>query len=225
MITVVGVGPGALENQTLSALDVISQADVLVGGKRHLAEFPYFDGETHPVNADVDTLMQWLEQNQHRKVVVLASGDPLFYGIGKRISQHFSKLSFTTKEPHADEQHNSRKNIRIISGISSVQYLCAQILLDMNDIYLTSSHGRKPDFDWLLQHKKIAMVTDNVIGPYQIAQEILARGQQRYMVIGENLSHKHEHIRCLTAEQIAQRGDIHYGLNVVIILNGDFYER
>ncbi|WP_426577383.1 cobalt-precorrin-7 (C(5))-methyltransferase [Xenorhabdus stockiae] len=224
MITVVGVGPGALENQTLSALDVISHADVLVGGKRHLAEFPYFDGETHPVNADMDTLMQWLEQNQHRKVVVLASGDPLFYGIGKRISQHFSKLSFT-KELHADEQHNGRKNIRIIPGISSVQYLCAQILLDMNDIYLTSSHGRKPDFDWLLQHEKIAMVTDNVIGPYQIAQEILARGQQRCMVVGENLSHKHEHIRCLTAEQIVQRGDIHYDLNVVIILKGDFDER
>ncbi|PHM38839.1 precorrin-6y C5,15-methyltransferase (decarboxylating) subunit CbiE [Xenorhabdus innexi] len=223
MITIVGIGPGTTTSQTMAALDAIGQAEVLVGGKRHLAEFPDFTGETHPVDADMDALMQWLEQNQHRNIVVLASGDPLFYGIGKRITGHFSKLY--SPEFHADEKHSARKNIRIISGISSVQYLCAQILLDMNDIYLTSSHGRKPDFDWLLQLEKIAMVTDNVIGPYQIAQEILAREQPRHMVIGENLSLKHEQIRCLTAEQVVQRGDVNYGLNVVIILNGDPDER
>ncbi|MBI6550045.1 cobalt-precorrin-7 (C(5))-methyltransferase [Xenorhabdus lircayensis] len=207
MITVVGIGPGAAANQTRAAVDAIKQAEVLVGGTRHLAEFPHFSGETHCLNADMDGLMQWLEQNQHRHIVVLASGDPLFYGIGKRITAHFSGLQ-------ADGQ-----NIRIISGISSIQYLCARILLDMNDIYLTSSHGRKPDFDWLLQHEKIAMVTDDVIGPYQIAEEILARGQQRRMVIGENLSQENERIVCLNAEQVAQRGDINYGLNVVVVLN------
>ncbi|MDX7991520.1 cobalt-precorrin-7 (C(5))-methyltransferase [Xenorhabdus littoralis] len=207
MITVVGIGPGSTANQTLAALDAVKQAEVLVGGTRHLTEFPDFSGETRRVNADVDGLMLWLEQNQHREIVVLASGDPLFYGIGKRIAAYFSGL-------HADGQ-----NIRIISGISSVQYLCARILLDMNDIYLTSSHGRKPDFDWLLQHEKIAMVTDDVIGPYQIAQEILARGQQRRIVIGENLSQENEQIVCLNAEQVARCGDIHYGLNVVVILN------
>ncbi|PHM61457.1 cobalt-precorrin-7 (C(5))-methyltransferase [Xenorhabdus ishibashii] len=202
MITVVGIGPGAAANQTLAALDAIRQAEVLVAGKRHLAEFPHFKRETRRLDADVDGLMQWLEQNQHRQIVVLASGDPLFYGIGKRITEHFSG-----------------QNIHIISGISAIQYLCARILLDMNDIYLTSSHGRQPDFDWLLQHEKIAMVTDGIIGPYQIAQAILARGQQRRMVIGKNLSHEHERIICLPAEQVAQRGDIDYGLNVVVILN------
>ncbi|CDL86963.1 cobalt-precorrin-7 (C(5))-methyltransferase [Xenorhabdus cabanillasii] len=218
MITVVGIGPGATANQTLAALDAIRQAEILVGGKRHLDEFPYFDGETRRVNADVDGLMQWLERNQHRQIVVLASGDPLFYGIGKRITEHFSGS-------HTGEQNAGRQNIRIISGISSIQYLCARILLDMNDIYLTSSHGRKPDFDWLLQHEKIAMVTDDIIGPCQIAQEILARGQQRRMVIGKNLSHEHEQIICLAAEEVVQRGDINYGLNVVVILNGDPDER
>ncbi|SFN66084.1 precorrin-6y C5,15-methyltransferase (decarboxylating) subunit CbiE [Xenorhabdus japonica] len=218
MITVVGIGPGAAANQTLAALDAIKQAEVLVGGKRHLAGFPHFSGEIRCLNADMDGLMQWLEQNQHRQVVVLASGDPLFYGIGKRITEHFSGLYAGSQ--NFGRQDLGRKNLRIISGISSIQYLCAHILLDMNDIYLTSSHGRKPDFGWLLQHEKIAMVTDDVIGPYQIAQEILARGQQRRMVIGENLSQEHEQIMCLSAEQVAQRGDIDYGLNVVVILNG-----
>ncbi|MDC9593761.1 cobalt-precorrin-7 (C(5))-methyltransferase [Xenorhabdus sp. IM139775] len=209
MITVVGIGPGAAVHQTRAAREAVRQAEVLVGGKRHLAEFPHFRGETRGLNADMAELMQWLEQNQQRQIVVLASGDPLFYGIGKRISEHFAG------------RQAGGKHIRIISGISAIQYLCARILLDMNDIYLTSSHGRRPDFDWLLQHEKIGMVTDEVIGPCQIAQEILARGQQRRMVIGENLSQPREQIICLNAEQVAQRGDIHYGLNVVLILQGD----
>ncbi len=208
MITVVGIGPGAAANQTLAAQDVIRQADVLVGGKRHLAGFPQFHGETRCINADMAGLMQWLEQNQHRQIVVLASGDPLFYGIGQRIIEYFSGL-----------HPPGRQNVRIVSGISSIQYLCARLLLDMNDIYLTSSHGRKPDFDWLLQHEKIAMVTDSAIGPYQIAQAILARGQQRRLVIGQNLSQQQEHILCLNAKQVVQRGNIDYGLNVVVILN------
>ncbi|MCP9268493.1 cobalt-precorrin-7 (C(5))-methyltransferase [Xenorhabdus sp. XENO-1] len=204
MITVVGIGPGALANQTLAALDSIKQAEILVGGARHLAEFPHFRGETRRLNADMDGLMRWLELRQHQQVVVLASGDPLFYGIGKRIAEHFA---------------SERQNIRIISGISAIQYLCARILLDMNDIYLTSSHGRKPDFDWLLRHEKIAMVTDELIGPRQIAEEILARGQHRRMVIGENLSQENERIVCLSAQQVAECGDINYSLNVVVILN------
>lgn len=81
MITVVGIGPGAAANQTLAALEAIKQAEVLVGGKRHLAEFPSFNGETRRLNADMDGLMHWLEQNQHRPIVVLASGDPLFMAL------------------------------------------------------------------------------------------------------------------------------------------------
>ncbi|WP_228741252.1 SAM-dependent methyltransferase, partial [Klebsiella quasipneumoniae] len=56
---------------------------------------------------------------------VLASGDPLFYGIGTRLIAHFGI-----------------ERVRIIPGISAVQYLCAKAGIDMNDIWLTSSHGR-----------------------------------------------------------------------------------
>lgn len=198
MITVVGVGPGAPEHQTLVLQDTVNQADILVGGTRHLAMFPDFTGETRRIGIDIDRLMVWLEQHRHRQVVVLASGDPLFYGIGKRIAEYFRS-----------------KDIRIIPGISAVQYLCSQVHLDMNDIYLTSSHGRQPDFDWLLSHPKIGMVTDKVTGPREIANHILARRQRRLLVIGENLSQPNQRISYLKPEDVASD----YDINVVVILN------
>lgn len=198
MITVVGVGPGAPEHQTQALQDAVRKADILVGGERHLAIFPHFIGETKRLSSDIYSLMKWLELHQQQDVVVLASGDPLFYGIGKRIAEYFRP-----------------ENIRILPGISAVQYLCSLIHLDMNDIYLTSSHGRSPDFDWLLSHPKIGMVTDKITGPREIADEILARGQRRFMVIGENLSQENQRITYLKPDEVAPD----YDINVVVILN------
>lgn len=196
MITVVGMGPGASAYLTQAAVDAIAEADILVGGRRHIISVPDFHGETHLIGTDIEGLLAWMAQRQAQKIVVLASGDPLFYGIGKRVCDAFSA-----------------EVVRIVPGVSAIQYLCAQIGLDMNDIYLTSSHGRTPDFDWLLTHKRIGMVTDANVGPHRIAQEILARGQKRRMVIGENLSQLNECISVLSPEQVVE----HYAMNVVVI--------
>ncbi|WP_025121438.1 MULTISPECIES: cobalt-precorrin-7 (C(5))-methyltransferase [unclassified Serratia (in: enterobacteria)] len=199
MITVVGVGPGESHFLTLEAQTAIAAAEVLVGGARHLDTFATAQHSTRRLDADLDGLSVWLRHSMaQRRVVVLASGDPLLYGIGKWLAAHF---------PPAE--------LRIIPGISAIQYLCAQIPLDMNDIYLTSSHGRTPDFDWLLQHDKVAMVTDAITGPRAIADAILQRGLLRQLIIGENLSLPAERIYRLPPEAVAQR----YDINVVVILN------
>lgn len=196
MIYVTGVGPGSEAYLTRRAADMISGADILIGGQRHLDEFAGLTTETRIIDADISGLMNWIAERLDRRIVILASGDPMFFGIGKRISETF-----------APDQ------VQIVPGISSVQYLCSRAGMDMNDIYLTSSHNRSPDFDWLLAHERIGMVTDSKIGPKDIAAEILQRGQTRRMIIGENLSGRNERITILNAEDVT--GD--YNMNVVLI--------
>lgn len=196
MIYVTGVGPGSEAYLTRRAADVISGADILIGGQRHLDEFAELTTETRVIDADISGLMNWIAERLDRRIVILASGDPMFFGIGKRISETF-----------APEQ------VQIVPGISSVQYLCSRAGMDMNDIYLTSSHNRSPDFDWLLAHERIGMVTDSKIGPKEIAAEIRQRGQTRRMIIGENLSGRNERITILNADDVS--GD--YDMNVVLI--------
>ncbi|MBW5407817.1 cobalt-precorrin-7 (C(5))-methyltransferase [Morganella morganii] len=196
MIYVTGVGPGSEAYLTRRAADVISGADILIGGQRHLDEFAGLTTETRVIDADINGLMNWIAERLDRRIVILASGDPMFFGIGKRISETF-----------APEQ------VQIIPGISSVQYLCAKVGMDMNDIYLTSSHNRSPDFDWLLGHERIGMVTDKNIGPKEIAAEIIQRRQHRRLIIGENLSMRNERISIVNADQVM--GD--YDMNVVLI--------
>ncbi|HEI6850989.1 TPA: cobalt-precorrin-7 (C(5))-methyltransferase [Yersinia enterocolitica] len=198
MITVVGIGPGDADYLTPAARRAIERAEVLVGGKRHLETLSCDSKESRLLDADLLGLLEWLDSNKHRAIVVLASGDPLLYGIGKLLAANFS----------AEELH-------IVPGISAIQYLCAKVALDMNDLFLTSSHGREPDFDWIFQHDKVAMVTDGIIGPRAIADALQQRGLSRTLIIGENLSQPNERIYRLPAVQVAAR----YDMNVVVILN------
>ncbi|GDX04534.1 cobalt-precorrin-7 (C(5))-methyltransferase [Buttiauxella sp. A111] len=198
MLTVVGIGPGATELLTVQARAEIDDAEILVGGARQLALFNDFRGETRLLTGDLDELMAWIRERLNQQIVVLASGDPLIYGIGKRLAANFPP-----------------EHLRIIPGISSIQYLCAKAAVDMNDIWITSSHGREPDFQAIAAHQKVAMVTDNIIGPYAIAQALLARGLNPTLIIGENLTSADERIHRLAACDVAQR----YAMNVVVILN------
>ena len=91
----------------------------------------------------------------------------------------------------------------------------------MNDVYLTSSHGREPNIAWISQFPKVAMVTDDKWGPYQIAQALLkgSEGEELtncQMVIGENLSYDNERIEKRPLSQVEDRD---YAMNVVVILN------
>ncbi|ROU16581.1 cobalt-precorrin-7 (C(5))-methyltransferase [Kluyvera ascorbata] len=199
MLTVVGMGPAGVQLMTPQAVEAVKQADALVGGVRHLAQFPEFGGECCPLGANIPQVLAWIEARQAQNVVVLASGDPLFYGIGTRLIAHFG-----------------RENVRVIPGVSAVQYLCAQAGIDMNDMWLTSSHGREVDFDMLVSHRKVAMVTDKRCGPKAIAAELVARGKgHRWMVIGENLAQDNERIHWLPVSAV----ESDYEMNTVVILD------
>ncbi|BFT80717.1 MULTISPECIES: cobalt-precorrin-7 (C(5))-methyltransferase [Enterobacter] len=199
MLTVVGMGPAGLRLMTPAAREAIDRADALVGGKRHLLQFPAFCGETFVLGANIPALLAWVEARQEKKVVIVASGDPLFYGIGSRMVAHFGMA-----------------RVRIIPGISAVQYLCAQAGIDMNEMWLTSSHGRSVNVDELARHRKVAMVTDSQYGPKEIAAQLVARGKgHRWMVIGENLAMENERIHWLPVSEVSAD----YEMNAVVILD------
>ncbi len=105
----------------------------------------------------------------------------------------------------------------MVSGISSLQYIFSKIYVDMNDVYITSSHGKVPDFDYILSHKKVCMVTDFKIGPKQISKEIIDRNLNKIIVVGENLSYDNEKITIAKPEEIIRMDN--FDMNVVVILD------
>lgn len=202
MLNVVGIGPGNEGYITEIGKKIISESDVLIGGKRNLDIFENFCGEKIVLGANLVEIKDYINENIEKNITVIASGDPSVYGIGKYLSKNVDN-----------------EKMEIIPGISSMQYMFSRIKLDMNDLYMTSSHGREPDFDYLLSHNKVCMVTDSKIGPREIAQEIIKRDLKKTMAVGENLSYDNEKITIGKPEDILKVEK--YDMNIVVILDDE----
>jgi precorrin-6Y C5,15-methyltransferase (decarboxylating) len=82
-VTVVGIGADGWRGLPGSSREVVQGAEVLLGGERHLALVPSVDGQVRRAwPRPLTTLPTFLEQHAGRRVVALASGDPLVSGIG-----------------------------------------------------------------------------------------------------------------------------------------------
>ncbi len=88
-ITVVGIGEDGLEGISPAARRLIETADVLVGGKRHLAKVPKGPERRLDWKGGFDKAFDKIERNKDKKVVVLASGDPLNFGVGANVVRRF----------------------------------------------------------------------------------------------------------------------------------------
>ena len=200
MINVIGLGPGNTDYITKLGEKLIQNSDVVIGGKRNLESIVDFEGEKLELSSNLKEIVEYINNNKHKQISVIASGDPLIYGIGRYISKNIDK-----------------KYLNIVSGISSLQYIFSKVHIDMNDLYITSSHGKTPDFDYVLSHKKVCMVTDKIIGPKEICKQILDRNLEKTIVVGENLSYDNERITIGNPEDILKLED--FDMCVVVILD------
>ena len=200
MINIIGLGPGNIGYCTKLGEKLIYNSDIIIGGRRNLETITNFKGKKIELNTNLKEIVEYIKNNKEKNISVIASGDPSIYGIGKYLSNNFDK-----------------SDLNIVSGISSMQYIFSKICVDMNDLYITSSHGKSPDFDYILNHKKVCMVTDNKIGPKEIAKEILKRNLDRVMIVGENLSYDNEKITIAKPSEIIEIEK--FDMNVVVILD------
>ena len=87
---VIGIGEDGLEGISARARKLIAEAEVLIGGARHLCMVPA--GEAERVDwaeRSFAGTVQFLPNYRGRRVVILASGDPLHYGAGVTIARKF----------------------------------------------------------------------------------------------------------------------------------------
>ena len=84
-LTIIGIGENALTDLSDASLSLISESDYIFGGKRHLDLInANSKGIAWPVPFSINELLK----KRNKKVVVLASGNPFWFGVGGTISNH-----------------------------------------------------------------------------------------------------------------------------------------
>lgn len=199
MVIGVGMGPGDLSRRALKAIE---RAQVLAGGRRQLDMFPQHEGEYLVLQGHMD---HWIEEvrrlAQERRVVVLASGDPGFYGIAQRLTKALGAQA-----------------VEIIPNVTTVQAAFARIKEPWQEAKVVSLHGRDPLplLAALPGTQRLAVYTDPANTPAVIAGLLLERGQEDWrMWVLEDLGTNGEKVTPCTLEE-AQRG--HFSpLNLVVL--------
>jgi precorrin-6Y C5,15-methyltransferase (decarboxylating) len=182
-LVIVGIGQEGPVGLGPEARAFLAGAEVLAGGRRHLAFFPDFAGEKITMAGD---LVAWIEKlrrrDRARKTVVLATGDPLFYGIGRVLLAAFPK-----------------EELRFVPHVGSVALAFARIKESWCDATVVSLHGRPlPDLLPALRKRKpkIAIFTDAANNPAAIARLLRDEGlgEDYDLWVCENLGSAQERV-------------------------------
>ncbi len=208
VVNVVGIGLDGAAGLTDTVRQLVEQATLLVGSERHLNYFP-----NHPalrlILTDFTEAIQQISTNlatanSNICIVVLVSGDPLFFGLGRLLLTQLppSQLTF---HPH----------------LSSVQLAFNRIKVPWQDAQLISVHGRSLEqLTIALQQsvKKIGVFTDRKNTPNAIAKLLLGLDIAKFYEfwVCENLGGTDEQVQCFPVEQVLQQ--TFATLNVVVLL-------
>ncbi len=206
-IHVVGVGLSGMDSLTPQVEKIVRSADLLVGSERQLEYFSELAMERWVLDdfaAVFERLKRYFEERRIESVVVLATGDPLFFGVGRLLLTQFS-TDWVTFYPN----------------LSSIQLAFHRLKIPWQDAHCVSVHGRGFDLLGALLQKgaqKIAILTDPIHSPAAIATYFrsldLAMTYQFWVC--ENLGSGDEAVRCFDAEALL--GQTFASLTVLILL-------
>ena len=211
-IEVVGISLDVAAGLSVAVKKLIKKATILIGSSRHLSYFPEHPA-TKIVLSNLDRVIENIYQylTTEHNIVILVSGDPLFFGLGRLLLEKLpvEQLSFHP-------------------NLSSIQLAFSRLKLPWQDAKIISIHGRSPDeLIKLLQQgeAKIAILTDTEHNPSAIARLYLALDLPTFYCfwVCENLGSEAEKITLFAAENINQlanlTADAFAPLNIVILLH------
>jgi precorrin-6Y C5,15-methyltransferase (decarboxylating) len=185
-LSIVGIGEDGIEGLSAVARGLVSGAEIVFGGKRHLAlAAPLIRSAVRPWPSPLEAGVAEVLAQRGRQVCVLASGDPYHYGIGAVLARHV--------EPG---------ETLVVPAPSAFSLAAARLGWPLAECTLVSLHGR--ELDRLRPHlqpgARVLALTSDGEGPAALAGLIAAAGfgSSRLTVL-EALGGSRERVRTTTA--------------------------
>jgi precorrin-6B C5,15-methyltransferase / cobalt-precorrin-6B C5,C15-methyltransferase len=201
-ITIIGVSSDGLGGLMGRARDILLKADLVLGAESTLGWVRELKAERLPIGADLQEVVQTLETNLGKKrMVVIAGGDPLFYGVARYLCDRLGKDHF-----------------EVLPHVSSMQLAFARVKESWEEAYLTNlaSHSLASVLDRIRTAETVGLFTSETDDPPSIAKQLLARGLDYFRAyVCENLGGPDERV---TQGELAEIAEMEFApLNVMIL--------
>ena len=206
-IHVIGIGDAGPSSLSAAALAQVERAEILFGGERHLSFFPESRAEKIFVKSNLKEVAARIKSELGKKrLAVLASGDPLFYGIAKYLMAQIPKQHF-----------------EILPNVSSLQLAFAKAKESWEDAAIVSLHGRPIEeiLEAAKEAKKLGVLTDEQNTPARIAEFLLNNDLKGFTAtVCENLGGADEKVTQLDLPELTQKE--FSALNVLVLVKKSY---
>lgn len=158
---IVGIGEDGMDGLTPATRAVVEAAQVIVGGERHHALAESIGATRISWPSPFNALIETLKAQRGKRVVVLASGDPLWYSVGARIGRSI--------DPAEIIYHPQ---------VGAFQMAAARMGWSMADLETLTVHGRPVEqmIAYIQPDQRLLILTTGAETPAQIAAFLAARG-------------------------------------------------
>ncbi|MDP1909592.1 MAG: precorrin-6y C5,15-methyltransferase (decarboxylating) subunit CbiE, partial [Hyphomicrobium sp.] len=161
-LSIVGIGEDGADGLSPVARGLIADADLVYGGKRHLElAGALIRGAVRPWPMPFEQAVSQVVEQRGRKVCVLASGDPFFYGVGALLARHVDPVEML-----------------VMPAPSSFSLAAARLGWSLPEATLVSLHGRSLDLirPHLQPGARVLALTPDGSGPRALAALLTEAG-------------------------------------------------
>ena len=158
---IVGIGEDGLDGLMPATRAVVDAAEVIIGGDRHHQLSDAITAERIAWPSPFDALIDRLRALKGRRVVVLATGDPLWFSVGARIGRAI---------PPSQIVYHPQ--------LSAFQLAAARMGWSLADVETLTVHGRPVEqmIAFIQPDARLLILTTGSQTPAQIAQFLTDRG-------------------------------------------------
>lgn len=202
-VHIIGMGDDGVDGLTTAARQLVEAAEVVVGAELSLAALPLRPGvERLELSGDLDEIVERIAAQGNRRAVILASGDPLFYGTARYLCDRLGKDRF-----------------EVVPHVSSMQLAFARVKESWDEAYLTNLAITKLEHavEKIRTAQKVGLFTTEAVSPAAVAQALLDRQIDYFSAyVCENLGSPDERV---TQGELAEVAQQEFGpLNVMILV-------
>ncbi len=179
-VHIVGIGDDGVEGMTAQARRLVEAADVLVGPESCATLVPAAIRDRLVAAANLEELVERIEAAGAKRVVVLASGDPLFYGTARYVCSKLGKDRF-----------------EVVPHVSSMQLAFARVKESWEDAFLANLSGQSIErvVDRVRSSETVGLFTSDQWPAPAVARALLDEGIDYFQAyVCENLGSPDERV-------------------------------
>ncbi|MBX7145930.1 MAG: precorrin-6y C5,15-methyltransferase (decarboxylating) subunit CbiE [Alphaproteobacteria bacterium] len=160
-LTIIGLNQKGIGTLSADAQHALHHAEIVVAAQKYHDYFPELKTERWIWRRPLKRTLDALEKVRGKKVVVLATGDPMWFGVGVSLSKRFL--------PH---------EMSIIPGISAFSLVCARLGWSISTTVCITMHGRPINqlVNFLAPHQRLILLSHDQTTPSKIANLLTERG-------------------------------------------------